>query len=99
MNASQKLDTLKDAYGDDTALDLVLDKLLDARLSECQLRLERYERALREYENHYAMDSKTFYQRFEAGTLGDAMDFFDWAGLYELYQDVQHRVQRLEQAL
>lgn len=99
MNASQKLDALKDAYGADPALDLVLDKLLDARLSECRLRLERYEKALQAYESRYAMDSKVFYQRFEAGAVGDSMDYFDWAGIYELYLDVQHKIQRLEQAV
>jgi len=26
------------------------------------------------------MDSETFYERFEAGSLGDDTDFFEWAG-------------------
>jgi hypothetical protein len=45
------------------------------------------------------MDSGTFYQRFEAGELGDAMDFFEWAGLYELGKDLLGKIRRLEQAL
>ena len=42
------------------------------------------------------MESATFYRRFEAGELGDAMDFFEWAGLYELREDIVKKIQRLE---
>ena len=45
------------------------------------------------------MDSATFYRRFEAGELGDAMDFFEWAGLYELRQDLLEKIRRVETAL
>ena len=37
--------------------------------------------------------------RFEAGELGDAADFFDWAGMFELRRDLLERIDRLEQAL
>jgi hypothetical protein len=63
------------------------------------MRLKRYEQDLREFEKHYDVESATFYRRFEAGELGDAMDFFEWAGLYELYQDIIEKIRRLEPAL
>jgi hypothetical protein len=44
------------------------------------------------------MESETFYRRFEAGELGDAMDFFEWAGLYELGRDVIEKIRCLEMA-
>ena len=99
MSALQKLEVLKDVYVDAGALDRVLAKLLEAVLSEYRLRQQRYEQALQEFESRYAMDSATFYQRFEAGALGDPMDFFEWAGLYELDQDLLGKIRRLEQAL
>ena len=99
MNTLEKLEVLKDVYTDEAALDRVLAKLLETVLSEYQLRLQRYEQALQEFESRYGMDSQTFYQRFEAGELGDAMDFFEWSGLYELRQDLLRKIRRLEQAL
>ena len=99
MNTPQKLEVLKDVYRDERSLDRVLAKLLEAVLSDYQLRLHRYELALREFESRYEMDSKKFYTRFEAGKLGDAMDFFEWAGLYELHQDLLSKMRRLEQVL
>ena len=44
------------------------------------------------------MDSASFYEQFEAGELGDAMDFCEWAGLFELRQDLLDQVRRLEAA-
>ena len=61
-------------------------------LGQYRVRLRRYDRDLREFEERYGMDSQTFYERFEAGELGDDMDFFEWAGLYELRQDIVMKV-------
>lgn len=35
------------------------------------------------------MEPAAFYPRFQTGELGGAMDFFEWAGLYELYRNAQ----------
>ena len=99
MDTLYKLEVLRDAYSSEAELDLILGKLLDVVLSQHRLRLERYEQDLREFEERYGMESATFYRRFEAGELGDAMDFFEWAGLYELCQDIIEKIQRLEPAL
>jgi len=99
MDAFGKLEVLKDVYPDEAELDRVIGKVLEIALSQHRLRLERYERDLREFERRYGMESETFYRRFEAGELGDAMDFFEWAGLYELRQDLLEKIRRLESAL
>lgn len=99
MDTLQKLDVLKEVCSDDAELDQVLGKLLDITLSQQRQRLERYERDLRTFEDRYGRDSATFYRRFEAGELGDAMDFCEWAGLYELRQDLLEKIRRLESAM
>jgi hypothetical protein len=98
MDTLHKLEVLKYAYSDEAELDLVIGKLLEVAINQHRLRLERYERDLREFEKRYGMDSATFYRQFEAGELGDAMDFFEWSGLYELRQDILDKVGHLEQA-
>jgi hypothetical protein len=98
MNAVQKLEVLKDVYSDENELDQILGKLLDVALSRHRQRLARYQREMRHFEERYEMESATFYRRFEDGELGDAMDFFEWAGLYELYQNALEKVVHLEQA-
>lgn len=90
-----KLEVLRDAY-DPTELDLILEKLLGITLSRQRARLARYERDLRVFEDRYHLDSATFTRQFEAGKLGDAMDFFEWMGLYTLRQDLVQKLQQLE---
>ena len=99
MDTSHKIEFLKDACSNDVELDKVLGKLFDITLSQHRGRLHRYEHDLGEFENRYKMDSATFYERFEAGELGDAMDFFEWASLYKLCQDIVEKIRRMESAL
>ena len=99
MDTRYKLEVLKEACADEAELDQVVGKLLDLTLGQHRRRLERYERDLGAFEVQYGMDSATFYRRFEAGELGDAMDFFEWAGLYELRQDLLDKIRRVESAL
>jgi hypothetical protein len=98
MIGLRKLDILRESYDDETELDQILGKLLGVVLDQQQARLARYDRDLRDFETRYQIASPVFYQRFEAGTLDDAADFFEWAGLYELRQELAEKVQRLELA-
>lgn len=98
MNTLEKLELLKDTYSDQAELDQILGKLLDVALSQHRLRLEKYDRDLREFEQRYDMESSIFYQRFEAGQLGDDVDFFEWSSLYELRQNILEKIHRLKYA-
>jgi hypothetical protein len=92
-----KWETLQQAYEGSDELDRVFDKLLAGKLSEQRLLLARYDRDLADFERRFNLDSPTFYARFEAGELGDEMDYFEWAGLWELRQHLKQKIQRLEQ--
>ena len=99
MDTVHKLQVLQDTYTDEAALNQILEKLLQVTLNQHRSRLQRYTRELGVFEKQFGIKSDQFYRRFEAGEMGDAMDYFEWAGLYELYQDIAEKVQRLEQAL
>ena len=43
------------------------------------------DRELIKFEQKYSISSLEFYQRFQSGEMGDAMDFIRWAGRYEMY--------------
>ncbi len=99
METLNKIDVLKDTITDTAQMDLLLGKLLEITLNDYRHRLERYERDLSVFEKRYGMKSSVFYQRFETGELSDAMDFFEWAGLFKLRQNAYEKIQRLESAL
>ena len=45
------------------------------------------------------MASEEFFSKFEAGTLGDDADYFEWIGLYENVLLYKQRIKSLESAL
>ena len=64
MDTAQKLEILKDVYSDETALGLVLGKLLEGTLSDYRLRLQHYTSALQEFERRHKMSSEIFLSAF-----------------------------------
>lgn len=50
------------------------------------------DRELVAFEQKHGMLSTEFYERFEVGELGDAMDFIRWAGRYELYVHLKEMI-------
>ena len=44
------------------------------------------------------MSSGDFYQEFQAGKLGDEIDFFEWFGLCKLRKDILQKIHKIEQA-
>ncbi|MCK6624651.1 MAG: hypothetical protein L6R45_05690 [Anaerolineae bacterium] len=91
-----KLDLLKEVVADEGNLNLVLDKLLNVISEQHHSLLKRYQADLQNFEVRYGIPSAEFYQKFERGELGDAMDFFEWAGLFELQQNLLEKIQLLE---
>ncbi|MCG8367681.1 MAG: hypothetical protein MJA27_30640 [Pseudanabaenales cyanobacterium] len=47
---------------------------------------------LKSFEEKYQMLSEHFYQRFQAGELGDSIDFFEWNTYYEMWNSAQVKV-------
>ncbi len=99
MSTTTKLDLLTNAYGDEKKVEHMLDLLLQLKLEEERLRLAEYEKDLHTFEIQYGMDSATMDEKFESGELGDAMDFFEWSGLFAVYKSLRRKIQRLEQSL
>ena len=97
MGVRKKLDVLRDAYSEEDELHQILGKLLEVTLEKYRLRRQHHDQHLRAFKEKYNLDSETFYDRFGAGLLGDAMDFFKWAGLYELRRDLDNKIRTLEQ--
>lgn len=96
MTVSEKLDILQKIITEDDALNQTLDKLLDVTRAQYQSKLDKFDADLQAFESRYGMLSDEFYAKFEAGELGDAMDFFEWAGIIELRRDIQQKIEQLD---
>ena len=51
------------------------------------------EQKLKNFETKYQMSSSDFYQEFQAGKLGDEIDFFEWSVFYEMWTNAQNTIQ------
>ena len=50
---------------------------------------------LKQFEKKYHQTTEEFYQQFEQGHANDTEDAMLWAGLYEMLQDNERRLQEL----
>ncbi len=95
-NLTTTWETLQDVYRDDSdELQQIFNKLLSGKLSEYRQKQSRFQQDLAQFESKYQMKSDDFYIRFEQGELGDDMDFFEWAGVWELHQKLSDKIARL----
>ena len=72
----------------DRMLDAVLDKLLERKRTELTQHREAMRAELADFEKRYSMVSTEFFEKFERGELGDAVDFFDWSATWQMYNNV-----------
>ncbi len=76
-------------------LERVLDKAFAQEAAEEEELIKQLRSDLDDFETQYEMDSSTFYKQFRAGEMGDAMDFMEWASLYDMYQRANERLDLL----
>ncbi|MDZ4251843.1 MAG: hypothetical protein U1A72_04630 [Sulfuritalea sp.] len=99
MNAiAEKLHLLETVAPNDALLASMLDKVLSAVADQYRQKLSGYRSKLEELEHHHNMNTKLFLQRFEAGDLGDADQWFDWEAMAALKAEAERKLGELERA-
>ncbi len=95
-NPLQILDSLYSRGYRSELIDRSLTKIIELERANTLKQAAELQTKLQKYETQYQMPSDTFYQRFNEGTLGDAIDYFEWSVLYDLWRSVQERLQVLQ---
>ncbi|NKQ37747.1 MAG: hypothetical protein HF973_19315 [Chloroflexi bacterium] len=72
-----------------------LEKLIDYETETSRELLGQLQRDLTGFEEQYGLSSEEFFRQFEAGKMGDDMDFIEWASLFQMAQNLQERVHLL----
>ncbi len=78
--------------GVDSVVEVTINKLLAreyVRMSEVKSRLIR---DIAKFEKQYDLDSEDFYRRYEAGEVGDKMDFVEWAATIEMLAGLNQQI-------
>jgi vacuolar-type H+-ATPase subunit D/Vma8 len=76
-------------------MDRTLEKLLRHEADACQAQLRQLQADLSEFEQKYQRSSTEFYQQFQAGQTGDAMDYVEWASLVQMADNLTKRLRLL----
>ena len=94
-----KLNRLESLYRQGYQSDLIdrsLDKMLALENARIRRELSALQVRLEALEQRYQRSSADFHQRFCAGELGDAADFFEWSAFCDMAQSLRQRLQELE---
>jgi|GEM_PF-2860270 len=52
-------------------------------------------RELAQYEFRHGISSETFFAQFEAGQLGDEVEWLRWANKYQIYRETKAELERM----
>jgi hypothetical protein len=96
LDQLQVLNTLCQRGYHSDLMERALTKIIVAERSHALQQASDLQAKLQAYEAQYHIPSDTFYQQFNAGELGDSMDFFEWTTFYDLWQAVQMRLSVLQ---
>jgi hypothetical protein len=93
-----KIEVLK-AVGAEELVDQALAKVMQFEIDRLQQEQRRLKAELAHFEQSYRMTSEECQRKFDAGELGDAVEFFEWTSLYSIYQQNEHSLRLLEEKL
>jgi len=77
-------------------LDKALDKLIAYQIANQHSEIEVIRQDLGAFQEKYALDSQTFFEKYQSGQMADDADFMDWNALYKMYKRLQQRLNEEE---
>ena len=93
-----KIEALQ-AVGAEELADQALAKVMQFEIDRLRQEQRRLQAELVRFEQSYQMTSEECQRKFDAGELGDAVEFFEWTSLYGIYQQNKHSLHLLEEKL
>lgn len=85
----------KTGYHSET-VDSTIAKLVAMERSRLERESATLVERLQFFEQQYHLPSADFYQKFQAGEMGDDTDLFEWSAFYQMWLSVQERLNTLQ---
>jgi hypothetical protein len=95
---SRKISGLAKLYEKGQVSDLTvqtLNKLVSMEISQGRADLADTEKDLLEFEQRYQMPTAEFFRQWQAGQVGDQMDYVEWASLAQMANRIRERLETL----
>ena len=97
MDIEQQVKELSGILGE-TRIRNTLKKLAEIEAGKCSTKIERTKKDLSVFEGRFQLKSKTAWDEFNKGKLGDSADIIEWMGLYENLLDFQDQYDRISRS-
>lgn len=73
-----------------------ISKLLSYEIEKLRERQNQIQERLITFEEDHRLKTEEFVRKFREGAMGDAMDFFEWAALADMYHAISQRLAEAE---
>ncbi|MGI9860895.1 hypothetical protein SDD30_05835 [Moorella naiadis] len=92
----KRLEELVQVFGSDRLVDTTINKLMKAKKQELVKRLNNIKVEIKKLEQTYQIDSGVFKDKYNAGLLGDDVDYIKWASLIDMEERLRKQMRYLE---
>lgn len=92
----KRLEGLVQVFGSDRLLDTTINKLMKTKKQELVKRLSSIQYELKRLEQTYQINSDEFKDKYDAGLLGDDVDYIKWASLIDMEQRIRKQMRYLD---
>ena len=82
----------------DPVMGMTIDKLLAREIAHTQDLKARLGSQISDFEQRYKIESAAFYRRYQAGEMGDNVDFVEWAATVEMLEKAEKHLALLDAA-
>ncbi|MCK5381744.1 MAG: hypothetical protein KAJ81_09750 [Candidatus Latescibacteria bacterium] len=96
LHTIERVQNYVQQFGEEPFFERTLRKMLDYRAEQYDRELKEIEGDLRRFEQQYDLSTAAFLEEFQAGRMGDDMDFLEWASLHRMKNRIQARKYALE---
>ena len=80
-------------------ISLTMNKMFKVELDMVKLEIRHFESYLTELEKHYNMSSDIFYDKFNAGELGDNSEYIKWYAYKDTHNKLMERAKEIEKII
>lgn len=92
----KRLEGLVQDFGSDRLVDATINKLIKTKKQELTKRINNIQYELKKLEQAYQISSDEFKDKYNAGHLGDDVDYIKWASLIDMEQRLRKQMRYLD---
>ena len=96
LSKVKNLEKFVKKHGEDPLISQTISKIMAYKIQRYERKIKRLSKEMKKFERTYKKGSAVFFEEFNAGILGDEMDFIEWSSLYQMVSRILEKKKELE---